>query len=317
VEVGLFGELEVRVWRARGFVRCGVRIRLSVRTGNRSGEVCEPIVYEPTTSTIKEYHVRKSFTLAAAGLAVLALPTAASADSHTAQRFSANIGQANETGASANAELWLDGNDLTVRIDGSGFFDGFPHAMHFHGEPGGDNVCGPLNPGDDGFEEADADGDGFLSVVEGVPAYGPVTVSLTTEGDTSPDSALAVDRFPTSSTLDFERTFGVSDEVADNLSSLHIVIHGADLTGSGEIGDLENEDGTLKESSLDPDLPFEATAVAACGQIVTTGTATGPDTGAGGTAPGSSNGSSALLAGLIGVGALGTLATRRRGSQAV
>jgi hypothetical protein len=256
--------------------------------------------------------MRKFFTLTAATAVVLALPTAALADGHT-ETFTATIGQANETGASADAELSLDGNDLTVSIAGDGFFDGFPHAMHFHGEPGGDNVCGPLNPGDAGFEDADADADGFLSVVEGVPAYGPVTVSLTTEGDTSPDSALAVERFPTSATLDYERTFEVSDEVADNLSSLHIVIHGADLDDSGEIGDLENEDGTLKESSLDPELPFEATAVAACGQIVTAGTAAGPDTGAGGTAPASTT-TGGLLAGLFALAGLGTVAARRRGT---
>jgi hypothetical protein len=256
--------------------------------------------------------MRKFFTLTAATAVVLALPTAALADGHT-ESFTAQIGQANETGASATADLSLDGNDLTVSIAGDGFFDGFPHAMHFHGEPGGDNVCGPLNPGDDGFDEADVDGDGFLSVVEGVPAYGPVTVALTTEGDTSPDSALAVDRFPTSGTLDYERTFEVSDEVADNLSSLHIVIHGADLDGSGEVGDQVDEDGEFKESSLDPELNFEATAVAACGQIVTAGTANGPDTGAGGSAPASNN-TGGLLAGLLALGGLGTVAARRRGT---
>ncbi|MCC5947290.1 MAG: hypothetical protein JJT89_02445 [Nitriliruptoraceae bacterium] len=257
--------------------------------------------------------MRKSLTITAATAALFVLPVAAFADSHT-QEFRANITQANETGASATADLSLDGNNLTVSISGDGFFDGFPHAMHFHGEPGGDNVCGPLNPGEAGFDEADVDGDGFLSVVEGVPAYGPVTVSLTTEGDTSPDSALAVDRFPTSSTLDYERTFEVSDEVAENLSTLHIVIHGADLDGTGEIGTLENEDGTMKESSLDPDLPFEATAVAACGQI-TAVAAGGIDTGAGGTATSSSN-TGLLAAGVLGLGALGTAtALRRRGNQ--
>jgi hypothetical protein len=249
--------------------------------------------------------MRTTFTLAAAGFAILALPVAAVADSH-GQRFTADLTQANGSGATASAELWLDGNDLTVMVEGEGFFEGFPHAMHFHGEPGGDNVCGPLNPGDEGFEAADADGDGFLSVVEGVPAYGPVTVSLTTEGDTSPDSALAVDRFPTSSTLDYERTFEVSDEVAQNLSSLHIVVHALDLDDAGEIGTVDIP------SSLDPELPIEATAPAACGQIVTAGTATGPDTGAGGTAPATSTG--ALFAGVLGLGALGAVATRRRGN---
>jgi hypothetical protein len=252
--------------------------------------------------------MRRTLTTLAATGALLALPLAASAQSPTT--FSANLTQANQSGASATAALSLDGNDLTVRIDGNGFFEGFPHAIHFHGEPGGDNICGPLNPGEAGFDEADEDGDGFLSVVEGVPAYGPVTVSLTTEGDTSPDSALAVDRFPTTSTLGYERTFEVSDEVAANLSSLHIVVHAADLDGTGEIGTLENEDGTMKESSLDPELPFEATAVAACGQI-TASAAGGVATGAGGTSDAGSN-TGGIAAGALGLAALGTLAAARR-----
>jgi hypothetical protein len=251
--------------------------------------------------------LRTLTTLAATG-ALLALPLAASAQ--TPETFSANITQANDTGASATADITRNGDELTVRITGQNFFDGFPHAMHFHGEPGGDNVCGPLNPSDAGFDEADEDGDGFLSVVEGVPAYGPVTVALTTEGDTSPDSALAVDRFPTSGTLDYERTFTVDSDVAENLSSLHIVIHAADLDGSGEIGDMENEDGTMKESSLDPELNFEATAVAACGQI-TASAAGGVETGAGGTSDtGSTTG--AFAAGALGLAALGAFGARRR-----
>ncbi len=252
--------------------------------------------------------MRKSFVFAAAGAALLLPATGAFAQTPTT--FTADLTQANESGASGTANISLDGTTATVQIDGQGFFDGFPHAMHLHGEPGGDNICGPLNPADSGFDAADEDGDGFISVVEGVPAYGPVTVSLTTEGDTSPDSALAVDRFPTSGTLDYERTFELEPEVAENLSSLHIVVHAADLNDSGEIGDLEDEDGNMKESSLDPDLPFEATVPAACGQV-TAAAAGGVDTGAGGTADtGGSN--AALLGGLMGLSALGVAGARRR-----
>jgi hypothetical protein len=258
--------------------------------------------------------MKKLFTLTAATAVVLALPTAALADSHT-ETFTAELSQANDSGASATAELSLDGNDLTVMLDGDGFVEGFPHAMHLHGEPGGDNVCGPLNPSDDGFDDADADGDGFLSVVEGAPSYGPVTASLTTEGDTSPDSALAVERFTTSATLDYERTFEVSDEVAGNLSSLHIVVHATDLNGDGEIGAVQDADGNDIPSSLSEDLPLEATAPAACGQIVTAGTATGGDMGGGGTATAtSSTTNGGLLAGLIALGGIGAIAARRRGN---
>lgn len=249
--------------------------------------------------------MRKILTLATAGIAILALPAAAMADDH-GTRYSASLSQANDSGANGEAELWLDGNELTVSIDGDGFFDGFPHAMHLHGEPGGDNVCGVLNSDEDGFDAKDADGDGIISVIEGAGDYGPVTVSLTTEGDTSPDSALAVDFFPTSSTLDYERTFEVSDEVAANLSSLHVVVHGLDVDDSGEIGTVD------VPSSLDPELPIEATAPAACGQITAMADG-GVDTGAGGTAGTGTSGAGAIAAaGVLGLGVLGIAATRRR-----
>jgi hypothetical protein len=250
--------------------------------------------------------MRRMFTTLAITGAVLALPVAAMAQAPTT--FTANLAQANESGASGTVTIQLDGTTADVRIDGRGFFDGFPHAIHIHGEPGGNKVCGPLNPGDAGFDEADEDGDGILSVVEGVPAYGGVAVSLTTEGDTSPDSALAVDRFPTSSTLDYRRTIELPQDVADNLSSLHVVVHATDLDGSGEIGDF----GT--PSSLDPDLDIEATAPAACGQL-TASAAGGVDTGAGGTA--TDTGASALFAGALGLGALGAVAMRRRPTETV
>jgi hypothetical protein len=246
--------------------------------------------------------VRRTLTTLAAAGALLAMPIAANAQTPTT--YTANLTQANGSGASGTATITVDGTTASVRVDGAGFFDGFPHAMHLHGEPGGDNVCGPLNPGDPGFEEADEDGDGLISVVEGVPAYGPVTVSLTTEGDTSPESALAVDRFPTSGTLDYERTFELPQEVADNLSSLHVVVHAADLDGSGEIGDL----GT--PSSLDPDLDIEATIPAACGQLVASASG-GVATGAGGSADSGST-TCAIAAGALGLAALGTVAARRR-----
>lgn len=108
----------------------------------------------------------------------------------------------------------------------------------------------------------DADNDGFISVLEGVPFYGGIVSSLTTEGDTSADSALALDRFPVANAdgmFSYERTFMLSDDVTD-LEDLHIVIHGADLNTNGEY------DGE-KESSIAPGVPFEATVPVACGEV--------------------------------------------------
>jgi hypothetical protein len=246
--------------------------------------------------------LRRILTTLAVSAAALALPSAALAQSPTT--FTAQLQEANDSGASGTATIQLDGTTADIRIQGRNFFDGFPHAIHIHGEPGGSNVCPPaMNPGEAGFDDVDENGDGILSVVEGVPFYGGVTVSLTTEGDTSPDSALAVDRFPTSGTLDYQRTIELPQDVADNLSSLHVVVHATDINDSGEIGDS----GT--ESSLDPELDIEATAPAACGQLVASA-AGGVDTGAGGTATTTDSG--VLLAGLAGLGLLGAAATRRR-----
>lgn len=116
---------------------------------------------------------------------------------------------------------------------------------------------------DPNFHEADTDKDGFISVAEGVPLYGGIEVSLTKTGDTSPDSALALSRFPVADTdgdYSYERTFTVSDTVRDSIADGHIVVHGIDIDESGEY------DGA-KESSIAPGVPFETTVPTACGLI--------------------------------------------------
>lgn len=260
--------------------------------------------------------MRKTLTtLAAAGL-VLALPGVAAAEDG---RYTANLAGMNDSGGNATATIDLDGTTAAITISGSGFFDGFPHAMHIHGEPGGTNVCPPLNPGDAEFDDVASqnleDGTPVLSVADGAPFYGGVAVSLTTEGDTTPDSALAVDRFPTSGTIDYTRTIELPEDVAADLTSLHLVIHGTDLNGDGEIGPVLDEDGEEIPSSLDPELPIEATAPAACGQVSFAGGADGEpvrvDTGAGGTAMDTTV-RDTTLAGTLALAALAAFGLRRR-----
>lgn len=223
-------------------------------------------------------------TLALAALAVAALATGALAQSGTVT-FNGQINALNDSGSSADATLTLDQstNEVRVQIDGSGF-PALPHAQHIHGVESGQSVC----PTVDG---ADEDGDGFLSTPEGQATYGPIQASLTTEGDTSADSALAVERFPTYEDGTYSRTFQVSDEVASNLNRFHIVIHGNDVNGNGEY-----DAGDIGMSPLNEELPFEATMPAACGTL-TAQASGGVQTGAGGTADtGSSTTSLALLA---------------------
>ena len=104
-------------------------------------------------------------------------------------------------------------------------------------------------------------------MAEGVPAYGPIRKSLTTRGDTSPDSALAVDRFPTTpnGTEHYDRRINFSKAAVaraiQNGKGI-IVIHGVDYNGNGQY-DFEGA-GT---SEIDPSLPAEATDPAICGVL--------------------------------------------------
>ena len=122
----------------------------------------------------------------------------------------------------------------------------------------------------------DKDGDGFVSVTEGAPFYGDIGASLTTEGDTSPDSGLAVDRFPTDGDESYSRTFEVSEDVAKAFEdgTAVLVLHGVDKDGSGTY------DGDVM-SDLDPSLPMEATAPAACGAFTAAQMGTAPEGGVG------------------------------------
>ncbi|MDY7101523.1 MAG: CHRD domain-containing protein [Actinomycetota bacterium] len=155
---------------------------------------------------------------------------------------------------SGSVEMTVDGNMLTVELEASGLAPGLPHAQHLHGALEGGNVCPVATD--------DTDGNGLIDTTEGVPSYGGIQASLTTEGDTSADSALAVDRFPVADedgNLSYTRTFEVSDEVADAVGHLHVVVHGIDVNGDG------GYDAGAGASPLDPALPLEATVPALCG----------------------------------------------------
>lgn len=164
---------------------------------------------------------------------------------------------ANRSQAAGTAELWLDGTEARVRISVDGLLADHPHAQHIH--IGGRGEC-PT-----GYDAGEHNGMTALSTLDGLDAYGGVETSLTTEGDTSADSTLAVDRFPTApgGTVDYDRTFELSQAAADAVreGNAVVVVHGIDYDDDGTYGDV------LGASELDPNLPMEATNPAACGPL--------------------------------------------------
>jgi hypothetical protein len=171
--------------------------------------------------------------------------------------FQADLKPLNRSGAEGHAILEKEGTKrVETEIHTKGLAAKLPHAQHIHGFKKAVSECPTLAASGD---------DNLITTAEGLPSYGPIQVSLTTKGDTSPKSALAVDRFPVANakgSVEYERTFSVPSNVAKNLGKKVIVQHGVDLNDNGRY-DFK----AAGKSELDPSLPQEATIPATCGVI--------------------------------------------------
>ena len=186
----------------------------------------------------------------------LSLVSVAFAQGTSQKVFMADLNPLNHSHAHGHAVLQKDGRMLDTKIVSTGMAPGLPHAQHIHGMAQAISECPTL--------AADTNGDGLINTAEGLPSYGPIQVSLTTRGDTSPASALAVNRFPTANStglLRYDRDLTMSRKVARNLGKFAIVQHGVDLNHNGRY------DFSAGPSELDPSLPQEATIPANCGVI--------------------------------------------------
>lgn len=200
-----------------------------------------------------------------------------SSDSHRHHKtvtLHAHLDELNDSGASGYATVVVKKERIkSVDVHARGLTPDAPHAQHIHYGDEARNECPTA------FD--DANDDGRLTTVEGVPAYGPVVVSLTTTGDTSPASVLAVDRFPVAEdgsyhyhrhNIKFTKVEGAGDdggvatsrEIAKAVRDGEgvVVIHGIDYDGNGAYS-LSKEGA----SELDPKLPAEATDPTACGLL--------------------------------------------------
>ena len=85
--------------------------------------------------------------------------------------------EGNGVDGSGTAMVKVDGTTLTVTMAAMGLLADQPHAAHIHYGEQARHECPGLAD--------DTNMDGWLNTTEGVPAYGPVQVSLTTSGDTT------------------------------------------------------------------------------------------------------------------------------------
>jgi len=110
-------------------------------------------------------------------LVVLAVAIPALAMARAGTTFQANLHELNGSGASGFATATVNGTTLTVHITATGLENG-AHLRHIHGgvetTSGGSAVQSSKCP----TPNRDVDGDGIISVAEGVPDYGPVIVNL-------------------------------------------------------------------------------------------------------------------------------------------
>lgn len=132
-----------------------------------------------------------------------------------AKVYTADLSSLNDSGVEGTAELVLMGNELTVTINATGLVPNMLHPQHIHGfmENNRNSTCPPAS--------ADSNGDGLVDLVEGLPFYGPVLLSLT-------PFPLAED-----GTITFVQTYDVSasEFSVTPLQNRAIVLHGLYVDG--------------------------------------------------------------------------------------
>ncbi len=204
----------------------------------------------------------------------------------------------NDSNGSGTAMVTVNGNELEFTLAANDLADG-PHAAHIHFGADARHECPSA--------KEDKDDDNRISTTDGAPAYGPVVVSLTKSGDTSPESTLRIEGYESGSEIEYSRgNVEVSDKVARAIvkGQAVTVVHGVEY-------DDERKDA---KSDLNEDLPASATDPAVCGRLVASPSG-GADTGAGGAAD-TTNAALVGLGGAVLIAAAGTgalVARRARG----
>lgn len=115
--------------------------------------------------------------------------------------YAVQLNALNNSGVSGTATITVDGeaNVVSVALDASGL-DATLHAQHIHAKPGQVSLCPPAS--------ADANSDGFVDVVEGVPSYGGILLPLDNDISTQDQNVAG---FPTGATIDYNTSASLGD----------------------------------------------------------------------------------------------------------
>jgi len=186
----------------------------------------------------------------------------------------ASLSELNFSGASGSATATVKNQKIeNIAISAAGLAPDAAHAIHIHFGEEARHECPTMAEATN--VRSATDPTPRLSTADGLPAYGDIVVSLTTTGDTTPASGLALNRFPTSvsgvlsynrSNIEFTDVAGVgtaksiADAVRDGEGVL--VVHGNDYNDN-DAYDFE----AAGKSELDPALPAEGTDPTACGVL--------------------------------------------------
>lgn len=196
--------------------------------------------------------------MATIGLAGVGGASASTVDGNGGSAYlQAKMNPLNNSGGHGEAVIVFTGHNANVSVNAYDLLKGMPHAQHIHFGADARHECPSVSD--------DTNNDHRITTTEGQPAYGPIRKSLTTYGDDSPASALAVDRFPTTpnGTEHYTRSIHVASpslRTAIKTGKAVIVIHGVDYNGNGKY-DFRGAGA----SEIDPTFPAEATDPAVCG----------------------------------------------------
>ena len=194
----------------------------------------------------------------ALALGLVALSAGPAMADHASGSYGTSLDAINNSGASGEVWVDVDGTMATVTLNASGLaetFNGspYPHVQHIH--VGAQGTCPDMS--------ADTNGDGIISTTEGAPFYGGIGTTLSVgDAGKGPETGVDLTVAPSGSTTQYKETFELNQETQDALEAgtAVVVVHGLDPA-------TQPAAGTSTPSDLVPELPLAATSPALCGSL--------------------------------------------------